>query len=73
MDSNFKLRAACVPIVNQSRCVEDFPGIEITDRMICAGYENGGIDACVGDSGGPLSIENGGVHVLVGVTRYIIF
>ncbi|GAB0094472.1 hypothetical protein DMENIID0001_097780 [Sergentomyia squamirostris] len=39
---------------------------EITDTMICAGFDQGGKDACQGDSGGPL------VHgdVLVGVVSW---
>ncbi|XP_002739548.1 uncharacterized protein LOC100378985 [Saccoglossus kowalevskii] len=52
------LREAQVPIISHSDCQQYFDSPQyndqITQRMICAGYENGGIDACEGDSGGPL-------------------
>lgn len=66
-ESNAWLRSAKVPAVNQEKCSQaykDFGGV--TERMICAGYEQGGKDACQGDSGGPLVYDN----KLVGVVSW---
>lgn len=39
----------------------------IDERIICAGFKNGGKDACHGDSGGPLLSKINGHYVVVGV------
>lgn len=62
-----KLQEAEVPIVDREVCKETY-GNRITPNMICAGYENGGVDTCHTDSGGPLRIK-GGV-VLAGVVSW---
>uniref|UniRef100_A0A1I8HXJ8 Peptidase S1 domain-containing protein n=1 Tax=Macrostomum lignano TaxID=282301 RepID=A0A1I8HXJ8_9PLAT len=54
------LKQAYVPIVDNAKCNQrDFYNGDITDRMICAGYDAGGHDACQGDSGGPLVCSEG--------------
>ena len=48
-DSGFavnKLEQVYVPIVNQAVCADNYGQNQITDRMICAGKSQGGIDAC---------------------------
>jgi len=59
-----------VPLVSQATCLEGYPG-EVTDTMICAGFEDGGKDSCQGDSGGPLVVENDArERILVGVVSW---
>ncbi|XP_032413598.1 trypsin-like isoform X1 [Xiphophorus hellerii] len=62
---NMPTRLQCldVPIVDDEDCENAYPGM-ITRRMVCAGYMDGGRDACNGDSGSPL-VCVGEVHGLV--------
>ncbi|XP_055856100.1 trypsin zeta-like [Episyrphus balteatus] len=54
------------PIISQEVCMSQFSGGKIKDSMICAGFPEGGKDACYGDSGGPLSVNG----IFVGVVSW---
>ena len=61
-----------VPIIGVEKCQElymkDSP---VAPTNICAGYDEGGKDACTGDSGGPLVCSDAeGDWVLHGVTSW---
>lgn len=59
------LQVVSVPIINRGRCQNAYTGFaNVTERMICAGVEEGGKDSCQGDSGGPLS-SNGILYGIV--------
>uniref|UniRef100_A0A8B9V4S3 Transmembrane serine protease 15 n=1 Tax=Anas zonorhyncha TaxID=75864 RepID=A0A8B9V4S3_9AVES len=64
------LQEAEVPLILNDKCQQWMPEYSITENMICAGYDTGGIDSCQGDSGGPLMFEDGNKWVLVGVTSF---
>ena len=58
-----------VPIVAQQTCNDAYGG-SITERMICAGVPEGGIDSCQGDSGGPLVVNDNASWKQVGVVSF---
>ncbi|KAM9194677.1 coagulation factor XI isoform 2-T2 [Dugong dugon] len=64
------LQKAKVPLITNEECQTSYRRHKITNKMICAGYKEGGRDACKGDSGGPLSCKHEEVWHLVGVTSW---
>ncbi|KAM9043154.1 LOW QUALITY PROTEIN: coagulation factor XI-like [Megaptera novaeangliae] len=64
------LQKARVPLVTNEECQAGYRGHKITNKLVCAGYTEGGKDACKGDSGGPLSCKHNEVWHLVGITSW---
>lgn len=65
------LMEADVQMVSNERCNSSgsYNG-KVDDTMLCAGVPGGGVDACNGDSGGPLLAWTGGRWVVTGVTSW---
>lgn len=69
------LQTAQVPITTDEYCADAYSSEDGWDfdpeTMVCAGYPEGGIDTCYGDSGGPLFADAAaGVRRVVGVTSF---
>ncbi len=64
------LRVVTVPQYSRSLCNSNYSG-DITKKMFCAGYQNGGKDSCQGDSGGPITRKRAdGKRVLQGIVSW---
>lgn len=65
------LQDAVVPLVSDEICngPDSYDGL-IARSHLCAGYIDGMIDACSGDSGGPLYVNVNGIQVQMGITSY---
>ncbi|KAK7878498.1 hypothetical protein WMY93_030334 [Mugilogobius chulae] len=68
-----RLREAEVELIDRRTCnlIHWYNGL-ITENMLCAGLESGGVDSCQGDSGGPLQCysEEQGRFYQLGVTSF---
>ncbi len=65
------LYEAHLPIADQEECKKIYPRADNFHLQVCAGYKEGeGVDACKGDSGGPLMIRIGKKWKLIGLTSY---
>jgi trypsin len=68
------LQKAQVPITTDEYCESAYSDEDGWDfdpeTMVCAGYPEGGVDTCYGDSGGPLFADTSGVRRVVGVTSW---
>jgi secreted trypsin-like serine protease len=64
------LREASVPVVDFAECKQSYGDDLKTSNVICAGYKEGQIDSCAGDSGGPLLVQKDSKWHVYGVTSF---
>ncbi|XP_059472499.1 serine proteinase stubble [Neocloeon triangulifer] len=66
------LQKATVPILRDDECLmwhkQKNIRLELFSEMFCAGHRDGHMDACLGDSGGPLIVNYNGRWTLAGIT-----
>lgn len=76
LDANNKgsevLQQLEIPIVSNDVCQTAYASetAPILETMVCAGLPEGGKDACIGDSGGPLIVLENNVWKLFGIVSY---
>ncbi|NOT83176.1 MAG: serine protease [Methylococcaceae bacterium] len=68
------LQKASLPIINNATCQSaiNYLGRNLTNNMMCAGFEDGRKDVCHGDSGGPLVVYDAASNTWrqVGITSW---
>ncbi|XP_008635257.2 PREDICTED: transmembrane protease serine 4 isoform X2 [Corvus brachyrhynchos] len=64
-----RLQQAEVQLIDKRSCNQAAYHGDVTDRMLCAGLPQGGVDTCQGDSGGPLLYSSGHWQV-VGIVSW---
>ncbi|XP_042336045.1 transmembrane protease serine 9 [Sceloporus undulatus] len=65
-----QLQKAAVQVIGEQDCRRFYP-IQISSRMLCAGFPQGTVDSCSGDAGGPLACrEPSGRWFLAGITSW---
>ncbi|KAK4315772.1 hypothetical protein Pmani_013010 [Petrolisthes manimaculis] len=66
------LQTIRVPVMADKKCQRAYRKVgPVSNRMICAGWEHGGMGPCVGDSGGPLQCRaRGGPWIQAGITSW---
>lgn len=67
--ANF-LQRASPPIIPRRQCQDYRRSTPITTNMLCAGYAEGGIGSCSGDSGGPAFVIENGIYRQVGIISW---
>ncbi|XP_009282561.1 PREDICTED: transmembrane protease serine 9 [Aptenodytes forsteri] len=64
------LQKAAVNMIGDQACKKFYP-VQISSRMVCAGFPQGTVDSCSGDAGGPLACkESSGKWFLAGITSW---
>ncbi|XP_075592296.1 transmembrane protease serine 9 [Balearica regulorum gibbericeps] len=64
------LQKAAVNMIGDQACKTFYP-VQISSRMVCAGFPQGTVDSCSGDAGGPLACkEPSGKWFLAGITSW---
>ncbi|KAM8938828.1 plasma kallikrein-like [Pelodytes ibericus] len=64
------LQKAEVPPISTEECQSKYSRQKISNKVVCAGYKEGKIDACKGDSGGPLACQVDKTWYLLGITSW---
>lgn len=70
-DSSVKtLQRVSTAYISGASCQDYYPDGDVLEDMFCAGDEDGGRDACSGDSGGPLIKQVNGTSVVLGLVSW---